>query len=215
MMLDEKDIRDEPPIKSWTHLPARWMVRPLVGTRVRPNHLTTLRLLTGLLACAMFALGEFTWSAWAGVIWVFSAFLDRADGELARIGRLSSRGGHLYDFYTDAAINGLFFLAIGIGLRNSWLGEWAIVLGLLGGIGVSGASVLCEVLEHRVADGRKAIEGAGGFDIDDITYAYGPAAWLDWLLPLLLGASIGGPVFAAITLWRIARASQAAVGTKP
>lgn len=215
MMQDARSQCDEPPIKSWTHLPARWMVRPLVGTWVRPNHLTTLRLVSGLAACAMFAVGDFAWSAWAGVIWVISAFLDRADGELARIGRLSSRAGHLYDFYSDAAINGLFFIAIGIGMRTSWLGDWAVVLGLLAGLGVSGASILCEILEQRVADGRKAIEGAGGFDIDDITYAYGPAAWLDWLLPLLLGASVGGPAFAAVTLWRIFRAGRRAAEARP
>ena len=42
---------------SWTHLMARPLVRPLIGTRVRPNHLTTLRLLTGLAACALLAGG--------------------------------------------------------------------------------------------------------------------------------------------------------------
>ena len=40
---------------SWTHLLARVMVRPLIGTWVRPNHLTTLRLATGMAACALFA----------------------------------------------------------------------------------------------------------------------------------------------------------------
>jgi len=39
---------------SWTHRLARWMVRPLAGGPVTPNHLTTLRLLTALAACAAF-----------------------------------------------------------------------------------------------------------------------------------------------------------------
>ncbi len=42
---------------SWTHLLARPLVRPMIGTRIRPNHLTTLRLLSGLAACACFASG--------------------------------------------------------------------------------------------------------------------------------------------------------------
>jgi archaetidylinositol phosphate synthase len=39
--------------------------------------------------------------AWGGGIWLLSAFLDRADGELARIGDMMSRGGHVYDYYSD------------------------------------------------------------------------------------------------------------------
>ena len=33
----------------------RWLIRPLVGTRVTPNHLTTLRLLVGLTGVALIA----------------------------------------------------------------------------------------------------------------------------------------------------------------
>ncbi len=39
---------------SWTHRLARRLVRPLVGTWITPNHLTTLRLVTALGACAAF-----------------------------------------------------------------------------------------------------------------------------------------------------------------
>ena len=42
---------------TWTHALARMAVRPLLGTGVTPNHLTTLRLLTGLLAWATLAGG--------------------------------------------------------------------------------------------------------------------------------------------------------------
>ena len=37
---------------------ARFLVRPLVHTRVTPNHITTLRLLSGLAACGCLAYGE-------------------------------------------------------------------------------------------------------------------------------------------------------------
>jgi archaetidylinositol phosphate synthase len=55
---------------SWTHLLARQMVRPLLGTRVRPNHLTTLRLISGLAACLCFALGTNSGMIWGGVLWL-------------------------------------------------------------------------------------------------------------------------------------------------
>jgi hypothetical protein len=70
---------------SWTHRLVRIAVRPLVGTPVTPNHLTMLRLVTRLLACAALLPGETSWNWWAGWLWLLSAFLDRADGELARI----------------------------------------------------------------------------------------------------------------------------------
>ena len=66
---------------SWTHRLARPLVRPLVGTRVTPNHLTTLRLLTGLGACAALAVGDRGLEIWGGWLWLASALRDRADGE--------------------------------------------------------------------------------------------------------------------------------------
>ena len=61
---------------SWTHLIARVLVRPLVGTWVRPNHLTTLRVVTGVVACACFSLpGTSAGMAWGGAFWLISAFL--------------------------------------------------------------------------------------------------------------------------------------------
>ncbi len=70
---------------SWTHLLARPVIRPLIGTPVRPNHLTSLRLLTGVGACVALGLGTHAGLWWGGWLWLLSAFLDRADGELARL----------------------------------------------------------------------------------------------------------------------------------
>ena len=153
---------------SWSHLIARALVRPLVGGPVTPNHLTTARLVTGVGACAAFAVGTYDWDVAAGVIWVISALLDRADGELARLGGTSSKWGHAYDYYTDVAVNALFFLAIGIGLRHhGTLGGWTIVMGAVACATVAAASIWSEMLELRRADGVKAYEGFGGFDFDD------------------------------------------------
>lgn len=188
---------------SWTHRLARVAVKPLVGTRVTPNHLTTARLLSGLAACAAFAVGDRNWEIWGGVVWVLSAFLDRADGELARLGGLTSTSGHAYDYACDVVVNGLVFVAIGVGLRDSVLGVWAIAMGVVAGISVTTASVLSETLEKRRGTREKAYEGRAGFDFDDVLYLFGPLAWLGWLLPLLIGAAIGGPAFAVWTWMRL------------
>ena len=198
---------------TWTHKLARMAVRPLIGSGVTPNHLTTMRLLTGLAACLLLAAGPSLFYgalAWGGGLWVLSAFLDRADGELARIGDMMSPGGHRYDYLVDNGVNCLFFLAIGVGLRHASLfGHdlrlWTVALGALS----SGALLLCnwmsELYEARLPDDRRIWSGGWGFHPDDALYLLGPAAWLGWLLPILLGAAAGTSVMAAIIAVRLSR----------
>jgi archaetidylinositol phosphate synthase len=190
---------------SWTHLLARRMVRPLLGTRVRPNHLTTVRLLTGVAACLLFSLGTRAGMGWGGGVWLLSAFLDRADGELARIGNMMSPGGHRYDYYSDSIVNSLFFVAIGIGLRQSWLGPWSIPLGVVSGASVFLGGLFAEWLELRSPPGTQAYSGKWGFDLDDALYLMGPLAWFGWLSPVLVGASVGAPAMMLITGLRLIR----------
>jgi archaetidylinositol phosphate synthase len=184
---------------SWTHRLARIAVRPLLGTRVTPNHLTTARLVTGLVACTLFAVGLYATDVWAGIFWVVSAFLDRADGELARIGGKTTSWGHAYDYACDTLVNALFFLAIGIGASGGALGTYAIALGVLAGGGIVVSNILSEAFENRLASGTRIYAGGGGFDFDDLLYLLGPAAWLGWLAPMLIGASFGAPLMAIIS----------------
>jgi archaetidylinositol phosphate synthase len=194
---------------SWTHLLARPVVRPLIGTAVRPNHLTTLRLLTGIAACVGFSLGTRAGMWWGGGLWLVSAFLDRADGELARIGNMMSPAGHRYDYVADVSVNTLFFVAIGFGLRNSWLGAWSIPLGAISGASILLASIFSERLERRSPAGTKAISGKWGFDPDDALYLMGPLAWLGWLGPILAGASVGATAAMVIMGIRLVRVKRA------
>ncbi len=201
---------------TWTHALARLAVRPLLGTRVTPNHLTTLRLLTGLAACICLAVGPDTLRGglhgalfWGGLLWVLSAFLDRADGELARIGDMMSPGGHRYDTLVDDAVNGLFFLAIGIGLRHAHLlghdlGLWTIGFGALSGVLLLACNRMSEIYETR-APGPRIWSGAWGFHPDDALYLLGPAAWFGLLLPVLLGAMLGTSVMTFLTAIKLSR----------
>jgi archaetidylinositol phosphate synthase len=197
---------------TWTHLLARPVVRPLIGTAVRPNHLTTLRLLTGIAACVGLALGTRAGMWWGGGLWLVSAFLDRADGELARIGNMMSAGGHRYDYFADVSVNTAFFVAIGFGLRNTWLGAWSIPLGLLSGASILLASIFAESLQRGSPTGTKGIPGRWGFDPDDALYLMGPLAWLGWLSPILVGASVGATAIMIITGVRLQRQRRALLG---
>jgi archaetidylinositol phosphate synthase len=193
---------------SWTHQMARPLVRPMIGTWIRPNHLTTLRLLSGLAAAGGIALGTPEGTLWGGVLWVISAFLDRADGELARLGKLTSPGGHVYDYYSDFICNAVFFVAIGVGLRHSWLAEWAIPLGLLSGSALFLVSLFSVWLEQRSPPGTQAYYGRWGFHPDDALYLLAPLAWLGWLVPVLLAASVVITVITVITGVRLYRLRQ-------
>jgi phosphatidylglycerophosphate synthase len=190
---------------SWTHIAARWVVKPLVGTGVTPNHLTTLRIATGVAACLLFARNGPQDALWGGILWLVSAFLDRADGELARIGQMQSRAGHLYDYYSDLAINSAFFLAVGVGLRHTWLDGWSIPLGAATAL----AMLLCcwwsEVYERIKGPGIRIWNGGFGFDADDGLYLLAPVAWLGWLAPVLVAAFVCTTLMAAVIAVRLLR----------
>jgi archaetidylinositol phosphate synthase len=195
---------------SWSHRAARVAVRPLLGTWVRPNHLTMLRLLSGLAACVCFALGTRSGLVWGGWIWLLSAFLDRADGELARIGNMMSPAGHRFDYYADNCVNAAVFVAIGIGLRDSWLDSIAVPLGALSGTSMFLIGVFAYELESRSPPGRKAYTGRWGFDPDDGMYLMAPFAWLGWFAPILGGATVGTTLMMIITGARLLKARRTA-----
>ncbi len=190
---------------SWTHKLVRPLVRPLVGTGVTPNHITTARLITGLLAAALLLPGTVDWTWWAGWMWLLSALLDRADGELARVGNMASLEGQAWDYQVDLIVNPVFFTAVGIGLRHSALGAAAIPLGIVAGGSVFLGAYWSKALELRTGPSAKAYHGAFGFDFDDMLYLFTPLAWLDWLMPVMVGAAIGGSFMALLTLWRLWR----------
>ena len=191
--------------KSWSHRPARLLVRPLVGTGVTPNHLTTLRLVTGIMACLALIPAHGAWLWWAGWLWLASALLDRADGELARIGNMSTPGGHRYDYLVDNAVNSAFFVALGLGLRESPWGGAAVALGLWTGAALSLSSYWSEELEQLDGSGRKAYTGAFGFDFDDLLYLLAPIVWLGWCAPLVVAACFGVTFMLLVTGWRLWR----------
>jgi CDP-alcohol phosphatidyltransferase len=190
---------------SWIHRLVRLLVRPLVGSGVTPNHLTTLRLATGLLACAALIPGDGAWLWWAGWLWIASQLLDRADGELARLGNLSTPGGHRYDYVVDNVVNPGFFIALGLGLRQSALGGGAVALGLWTGAALYACGYWSEALERLERPGTKAYSGAFGFDPDDLLFLLAPILWLGWGAQLLVVACFGVSVIMLLTGWRLWR----------
>lgn len=177
---------------------------PLVRTSVTPNHLTTLRLITAIMAAAAFAVGTSRWFFIGGLIFILSAFIDNADGELARVSGRTSPGGHTYDTVCDALANMLAFIGIGVGLRHGLVGSWTIALGLIAGIAIGGIFWMIARIEQARKDSRPVFPSRAGFDPDDGMFLLGPMAWLGTkaLWPLLVAAAIGAPLFALWTAYR-------------
>ena len=188
--------------QTYAHAVARVLVRPLLGTWVRPNHLTALRLVVGVIACLLLADGTPLLLLLSGVLWTVTCILDRADGELARLGDLRSDSGKVLDFYSDLTLDSLWFLAVGIALRDSALGDYAILLGVLCAVSMAACIVLSEWFERRSAPGVKSFYGVARFHPDDALFLLAVFTWCHWLIPLLIAASICTPLIAAIVAAR-------------
>ncbi len=178
------------------HRLVRPLVRPLVGTLIRPNHLTLLRFGTGFAAAAAFAEGDQGLVALGAGSFLVSSLLDRADGVLARLSGQMSRLGHRLDLIADCTTNALAFCGLGWGARTGWLRGWSPLLGVLAAVGV--VTLFWEIN----ARGRKALPGAVSrdgqvlFDPDDAIVAVPVLLWCVGATPVLLLAGSITPVLA-------------------
>lgn len=161
---------------------------------MRPNHLTTLRIVTGVAAGACFATGRDGWVLAGAAVMVLSLLLDRADGELARLTGKTSRFGHVYDLIADGTANAAVFLGIGLGLRSSALAEWAVPLGLLAGLAVALSELLVIRLDATGVRKSSDLGGRWGFDPDDGLFLVPLGMALGLARELLVAAAIGAPL---------------------
>ncbi len=188
---------------SWNRRAARWLLRPLLGTGLTPNHVTAARWAFAIAACACFAHAAWGWGA---ALWTVSTFLDRCDGELARMTRRESRPGLLFDLIGDVMFNSAVFVALGFGLADSRAVlalpgfpdlSWTVV-GFAAGLGVLVASIFAEMNEQGMRDGERTFNGRWGFEFDDFIYLIGAFAVLGGADVLLVAGAIGGTVMALL-----------------
>jgi phosphatidylglycerophosphate synthase len=195
------------PARPWDARLARWLVTPLVDTRITPNHLTTLRLLIGVSCAIAFAVGGYHFANIGALLLVLSNFVDHTDGELARISGKTSRFGHFYDLACDALVTIALFVGIGMGvaathgplnaagiqINTRWLGWMA-------GIAVALIFFLRMQIEER--EGKAGTKQASivGFETEDVLYLMPVVTLFNGTQGFLVAASIGAPLFA---LWVI------------
>ena len=196
-------------IKPWDAQLAYWLVRPLKDSCVNPNHLTTVRLVTGLAAAVAmsttgyaYTVGDTIWVNIGAWLFALSNFLDHTDGELARLSGKSSKWGHQYDLASDAIIHILLFVCIGYGLREGKLGWWALLMGIVSGVSVACIFHLRNKMEQRLGKDASRQPNFAGFDIEDVLYLFPIVPLLNGLEPLLMAATIGAPTFAVWVIWQ-------------
>lgn len=91
----------------------------LVRWKVRPNTITTIGLLINTIATVIFVYGgergernDHSFIGWAGVVILFAGLFDMIDGRLARVGKMASKYGALYDSALDRYSEMIMFLGI-------------------------------------------------------------------------------------------------------
>lgn len=91
----------------------------LVRWKVQPNTITTIGLLINTAATVIFIWGaeygqrnDHSYIGWAGAVILFGGLFDMIDGRLARVGKMASKFGALYDSVLDRYSEMIMFLGI-------------------------------------------------------------------------------------------------------
>lgn len=95
------------------------LVKGFIGLGFTPNMVTTIGLLLNIGVAAIFVIGaersqmvDFSYVGWGGALILFAGIFDMVDGQVARIGHMSSRFGALYDSVLDRYSELFMFLGI-------------------------------------------------------------------------------------------------------
>jgi phosphatidylglycerophosphate synthase len=196
--------------KPWDARLAYRLVYPLRDSWLTPNHLTSIRLLFGILAATGLGTGDYFWSNIGALFFVVSNFLDHGDGELARLTGKMSKNGHYFDLASDAIVNIALFIGIGTGLMHSQLGIWALFMGMLSGLTIAGIFYMRNEIEKSIGKSDARQPNIGIIEAEDVLYLLPIVTLAGWLTPFLILASAGAPVFALWTLkeYRVHRTKQ-------
>ncbi|MBN2406075.1 MAG: CDP-alcohol phosphatidyltransferase family protein [Elusimicrobia bacterium] len=95
---------------------AKLFVIPLKNSRVHPNHITYISLVSGLLACTFFLLAEYKYILLGALFLQIQCTLDFADGYLARLKNMSSDFGMYLDGVVNKVVESFSLIAISYGL---------------------------------------------------------------------------------------------------
>ncbi len=185
---------------------ARVLVRPLIGTFISPNHITTFSLLTAIVGALCLAERETLWQNCGASLFVLARFMDHWDGELARQSGQESRFGYYFDYATGGLSYAALFCGIGFGLVESILETWAISIGLMGAVSAvlaMGFNLWIDFARGGNVGGETAgYPNMAGFELEDGIYLLAPLTWFGFLVPFFTAACVGATIYCLWTLIR-------------
>ena len=97
--------------KGITHF-TKYLVKFLVKTSLTPNQITFISFILSLVAALLFSFGRYNYQVIAGILVLFSFYLDYCDGPVARLKNMTSVYGAWFDSITDRV--GLYSIIMGI-----------------------------------------------------------------------------------------------------
>lgn len=139
------------------------LVRGMVKIGITPNFITATGLVLNVVACCVFIYGathgdrgDFSYVGWGGFIILFAGLFDMMDGQVARVGKMSSRYGALFDSVLDRYSELIVFFGISyyLILQGYFFSSIFAFLALIGSMMVSYVRARAEGL---------GIECKGGF----------------------------------------------------
>jgi len=133
----------------------------LVRMGVTPNVVTVIGFVINIAATVVFiyganaARGDLRYVAWAGAIILFGGLFDMVDGRLARVGKMESRFGALFDSVLDRYSELVMFLGICYYLvaQSYFLSSLFAFIAMIGSVMVSYVRARAESLGIECKDG--------------------------------------------------------------
>jgi len=138
------------------------LVRLLIRAGLTPNMVTTIGLVLNIGVAVIFILGaeegargDLSYVGWAGALILFAGLFDMLDGQVARLGNMSSPFGALYDSVLDRYSELILFLGICYYLvaHHYFLSSLFAFIGLIGSMMVSYTRARAEGLGIECKDG--------------------------------------------------------------
>ena len=96
-------------------------------------------------------------------------------------------------------------MGAGIGLRESWLGSWSLVLGLSAGLAIAAIFGLLMMVDAKGGHEMVRQPVRLGFEPEDTLYLVGPITWLGLLAPFVAAAGVGAPLYLLYVIWQTRR----------
>ncbi|MEJ0056679.1 MAG: CDP-alcohol phosphatidyltransferase family protein [Bacteroidota bacterium] len=137
-------------------------VRLLIRIGVTPNVVTTIGLILNLGVAAIFILGaeegnrgDLSYVGWAGALILFAGLFDMLDGQVARMGNMTSKFGALYDSVLDRYSELIMFL----GICYYLIGHHYFISSLLGFVSLIGSMMVSYIRARAEGLGVECKDG--------------------------------------------------------